>query len=131
MVLRDYIPKKQDTYIEWHAAFTEELACHSAAFDISANELAQLNSYNRIFGELLLAVGTPDGDDATAVTDLHLMIFRSQGFVRFLVQRIKDHRSYTEAVGRRLGIEAREVVADLSRHQSDGIYTFGDTARRA
>lgn len=131
MIHHDYIPKKQDAYVEWHADFTEELAYHFAAFDVSANDFALLNSNNRVLSGLLKASDAANADAEAAVMELHLMIYRSQAFVRILVRRIKAHRGYAQAIGQRLGIEVQEVVADLSRHQSDGIHTFGDTARCA
>jgi hypothetical protein len=130
MIVNPFIPNNDAEFVNWLISFDQKLASHSATLGISAAEQAALHqdglwmqfavlqadlfkaeSAERTTYKQTLRKG-PVGTPVTPFPDLGTITLPAsspvapgiESRVRALVQRLKNHPNYTEAIGQDLGI---------------------------
>ncbi len=133
-----YIPNSDAERLIWINNFSRKLKVYAASVGISPAELTQLENDNAVFAYVMNMLAANKQSQQTITSYKNLLIHHSDNSpigplpvfpsfpvapaavpggvfdrVRDMVQRIKGHPNYTEAMGRDLGVIAPENPVDI------------------
>ena len=125
MPKQDAIPKTQDAYLKWHDLLKAGVSATTPG--ATAADVTMLAADNTALHAKMTAAATADNAAHAAHVDLNKAIGTSQTNARALAQRIKKSTTYTETVGKQLGIVGPDDTTDMAQAQP----TLAATARSA
>ena len=114
MAKQDYIPATDGDFATWHDNFNTQVAAVGASVGLSAGEITSVATQNTDVHAKLTNLSAAKANALAKTTEKQTSFRTATSAARGFANRIKNHPTYTVAVGQQLGIVGPEDTTDLS-----------------
>ena len=120
MAKQDFLPKDKAGYVQWHDIFKTGVAELGAELGATADEITGVGTRNTDLHAKRTNTETKAAAAKQATGEEDAVMKAAQTADRTLAKKFKLSTSYTEAKGKRLGIEGSEDTSTLTAPQLTG-----------
>lgn len=114
MAKQDYIPATDGDLATWHDNFKTQVAAVGSGLGLTAGEIASVAATNTELHAKLTALSAAKANSAAKATEKQDSLRTAVSEARGFANRVKNHPTYTTALGQQLGIVGPEDTTNLS-----------------